>query len=207
MSHCHSDTERKKNMKLIIKKLVSIFTGLMTFTSLILIFTEKEIKIKITFLILFLIFGILTYQLIKKIKGKNKKVISYIPNETLNDLKHLYEKSQIDNLVRIIQESYKIMENTKNIEILCERYNVGMQNINTLKELEIIKEYNLNPSADYFISLFTSNYYSLILKCYDRYLGEVKTKDSKKTREEKFWITLAKYVDEYTLQDIKDLNK
>ncbi len=193
----------------IIKRIVSIFTGLMTISSLILIFTEKEMEIKITFFIIFLIFSVITYYLNKKKKyyKDNNIITPNIPKEILNDLKHSHDKSQIDNLVRIIEESYKIMKNTKNIETLCERYDLAMQKIYTLKELELIKEYNANPNADYFISLFTSNYYTLIKKCHDRYLGEVKTQNSKETREKNFWSTLAKYVDEYTLQDIKDMNK
>lgn len=185
----------------ILKLITGIFTGLMTCSSFILIFTEK---LKLIFFIETLIFGIITYLLIKSTKQKDKKIQVNIPKETLNDLKETYDKSQINNIIRIIQESYKIMLNTKDIETLCKRYELGMQKIYTLKELEKINMYNKEPTADYFISLFTTNYNKLIKECHDRYINEVKNKKSKETRENNFWITLSKYVDEYTLQDLKN---
>ena len=74
------------------------------------------------------------------------------------------------------------------------------------KIVELTNEYKGNPNADYYISLFTSNYYQLIKRCHDKFLKKVKTKKEKIIEEDNFWKVLSEYVDEYTLQDIKNLN-
>ena len=192
----------------IIKKLISIFIGLMSISSIIIFKKKKNPTLKIIFFIETIIFGLITYLLIKS-KRKNKKVnivTSNMPKENLNNIKGTFSQYEINNLLRIIEESYKIMQNTNDIKTLCERYELAMSKIYTLKELELTNEYKGNPNADYYISLFTSNYYQLIKRCHDKFLKKVKTKKEKIIEEDNFWKVLSEYVDEYTLQDIKNLN-
>ena len=137
------------------------------------------------------------------IRPWKKSNSSFAPNETINDIKKAYEQDVIETSIRIIEDSLKTMHNTKNIETLCSRYEIGLKNCYTLKELEQAGLYKKAPTADDYIELFLSGYFQMIKDCYDRNLSEVKTESGKSNRNEKFFNSLKECVDEYTFNDIK----
>ena len=61
----------------IIKKLISIFIGLMSISSIIIFLTEKNPTLKIIFFIETIIFGLITYLLLK---SKRKIKVRYCTN-------------------------------------------------------------------------------------------------------------------------------
>lgn len=192
----------------IIKRIIGVFSGIMCITSFSLAFSYEPVAV---FIFMTVLFGIITFLCFKTKKANEKvehieritqvEVLDKVPNN------QFFLDENIKSALRIINESFHIMQTTKNIDTLCSRYEVGLKNCYHLKEFEIAGLYKGNQTSDYFISMYMDNYHFLIKQCYDRFLSEVKTESGKAKRAEKFWNTLKQCVDEYTYSDIQEMFK
>lgn len=190
-------------MKKVLKTITGIFCGIGTAVYLFLAFTEDQTTV---FVVLAIIFGFLTFLCFRK-KKLHPKVEQTEPIQEVQQINVAIRTEEAASMdaVRIISESYQIMQNTKDIATLCSRYELGLQKCNHLKYLETAGKFHGNSTADQWISTYTQTYYQLIKNCHDRFLAEVNTATGKKNRSEKFWAELAEQVDEFTLNDLHEL--
>ena len=198
----------------IIKRIIGVFTGIMCLTSIILAFTQRPIT---PFLFEAALFGIATFFLMKSkkkpsseesdhlMKQSEESVVLETPEETLDEIKSVKSSIHTGSLVRVIQSSIQIMNTTRNIESLCDRYEDSLKKAYTLKELEQSGISKTSPDEDYYIKWLYDNHYKCIQRCYTDYLDEVMTANGKENRKRQFFVLLAKHIDEFELQDIKEM--
>lgn len=189
------------------KKAIGILTGIMCFIAIIFTFSMKPYY---PFAIESIIFGFLTFKLLKPKKKQSEENFNF-PTETLQDMKKYYPKQNIPSLIQQINESLNIIENTCNIDTLLSRKEFLLKSCITLKQLEECKLYKKKPNSDYYMQKLQDDKFIVhIQRCYWDCLykaGMLKTTKGMENRINKFWETMNKYLDEYTINDIKELLK
>ena len=130
------------------------------------------------------------------------------PDEVLKSMKNNYRVEGIYTSLYQIKESYQLMLQTSSIETFCSRYDFAMQRCMNLKQAEACGLYKGQPSAADCMHLIMDSKHDLIIKCYIRYYSKAKaelaTEKGVQNRLNKFWVTAAKYLDEFEIQDLKD---
>lgn len=102
-----------------------------------------------------------------------------------------YPEAFLNNEYRIITESIEVVQNTKNIETLCNRYKLAM-------------EHSLNINNQQYIETLKTNYTKYISDCYDKYVGEVKNETAKQNRKQEFLTTLQNCLSLGAISDFKN---
>lgn len=199
-------------------KLLSVFC-LMMFLSGIFMLLDKTDGFREIGIFFCLFFGTLSYLFLKKRKKtidnslqlNADKIESFnleTPKEILHDMKKHFPQSQISLVVQQIEDSYKIMCSTSDIETLISRHEFGIRKCYTLKQLEQCGLYSGNLSSDYYLSLYKANYHDLIIKCYEQYYKkakkQLKTEKGVQKKIDAFWAYVAEELNEFTIQELKD---
>lgn len=110
--------------------------------------------------------------------------------QNTNSISKTTAKMKIPELIRLIDESYQIMQNTDNPETLCSRYNFACDNIEELKYY--CNQGFCNYSDIDCIALFSDeNVCYLITQCFRKYkfkaINDLKTNKGIQKRIDKFW--------------------
>lgn len=190
-----------------IVKIIGIFCLIESIAFVFLLF-ENESSTFFPFLFGAIIFGFLAFILLRKPKAKINQN-SQFPRETLVDMRKNYPRKDIPRLLEMIEESIQLVENTVNVETLISRRDFALQKCFTLKELEDCGLYRKKPTADEYLDRINDISFNEHLKrCYDDYYEkahQLKTEKGIQNRMDKFWSILEEHLDEYTIQDFKDI--
>lgn len=126
------------------------------------------------------------------------------PPEILNDMKKYYNKLEIPNLLRILEDCKYLVTTSKSIDTVMSRLELGAEKAFTLKQLEKIKFYKNKPSSDDYLDFFIGQKEELINACLRKAYDDVKlnasqlkTEKGKINRYKKFIESLHKYDDEF----------
>lgn len=100
-------------------------------------------------------------------------------------------KWKIQELTRLIPESYRIAQTTDNPETLCSRYNFIVEKIDELASIKQKGLLDANTFNQYSALISDDNFYNLIIICYHKYVvkakSELKTQNGINNRINKFW--------------------
>lgn len=91
-----------------------------------------------------------------------------------------YPEAFLNNEYRIITESIEIIQNTKNIETLCERYKLAMKHALIINDTHYIEELN-------------SNCMVYISSCYHKCIDEISSDNTRENEEKKFIEVIVRY--------------
>ena len=207
-------------VKKIIRKIIGIFSSLMCITGIFLAFTTSP---PILFIIESFIFGYIAFLLLKKPKKtviltknhgeSHNSTISFMDsedmhakpdNEVLGLVQATHEetiaKRKTPDIIRLIQESYKIMYETDNPETLCIRYKFASSKAEELNYYYRQGWYTDTVKINQYAEMFSDeNYFRMIFHCYQKYVNkanqELKTKKGVDKRIDKFWSIIQNNVD------------
>lgn len=120
----------------------AIFCSLMTLGGIVNIFSRNSTEPQIYILIITLIFLLLTAHLIRSCStGGNKRAressqvspyLPCVPEETLRDMKKYYTAMQAQNDIRIMQESFHLIQQTADFDTFFTRLELSQQKALTL---------------------------------------------------------------------------
>ncbi len=111
-----------------------------------------------------------------------------------------FNKMQVDNLLRIIEDCKRIVNTSKKIDTVMMRLDVGLKNTYHLKQAEEFGLYSGTPTADDYIAIFIGQRDDILLNTLKRMYEDLvfsanglKTEKGRYNRYKKFFDTIHEY--------------
>ena len=126
-----------RNMWRIVRIILSVICGLFAFVYFILIFFEDP---AIVFVILGLIFAGLSALLVPK-KVRIKQVSAWqpdVPQDIARDMRKCYTSTQAENDLRILSDSWQLVQETADIKVFCSRLELAQRTALTLIQAKAV---------------------------------------------------------------------
>lgn len=130
------------------------------------------------------------------ISKTKKNIITQTSSQNFNT--NNKEKWKIQELTRVITDSYQIIYNTDNPETLCNRFKFIVEKVNELESFEQQGLLDKNTFNKYKTLISDDNLLNLIRACYHKYAAkaqsELKTQTGVDNRINKFWYIIQNNV-------------
>ncbi|MEK4403500.1 hypothetical protein MKZ26_03515 [Sporosarcina sp. FSL K6-6792] len=130
------------------------------------------------------------------------------PERSLESMRTAYDVNQIPGLIEIINDCLYLVSNSKNLETVINRLELGARKSYTLEQLEQIGFHSGKPTSKELFDVFLGEKPVLINNClgkaYNDMLAkanELKTGRGKINRYKKFIEVMHKYDDDYTYEN------
>ncbi|PAE20543.1 hypothetical protein CHH80_11060 [Bacillus sp. 7504-2] len=130
------------------------------------------------------------------------------PPETLMNMRGYYDEMKISAEINIINDCLYLVRNSKNLETVINRLELGAQKAYLVEQLEQAGLYNNEPTSRELIDIFIGQKSKIINDCIEKSYKnmlkkaeELKTQRGKINRYNKFIEELHKYDDDYTLEN------
>lgn len=131
-----------KKLGRILRAIVGAFCAIATVVYIVTAVTDPEQRV--LFVVLAVIFGALAYLLLHQKKAQKSEPVrtgagTYTPDapeEILQDMQRYYTKEQVENDVRIMSESFKLAQQTSNIDTFTSRLELARKKALTLLQAE-----------------------------------------------------------------------
>lgn len=131
-----------KKLGRILRAIVGVFCAIATVVYIVTAVTDPEQRV--LFVVLAVIFGALAYLLLHQKKVQKAEPVrtgagTYTPDapeEILQDMQRYYTKEQVENDVRIMSESFKLAQQTSNIDTFTSRLELARKKALTLLQAE-----------------------------------------------------------------------
>lgn len=131
-----------KKLGRILRAIVGVFCAIATVVYIVTAVTDP--KQRVLFVVLAAIFGALAYLLLHQKKVQKAEPVRTgagmytpdAPEEILQDMQRYYTKEQVENDVRIMSESFKLAQQTSNIDTFTSRLELARKKALTLLQAE-----------------------------------------------------------------------
>lgn len=131
-----------KKLGRILRAIVGVFCAIATVVYIVTAVTDP--KQRVLFVVLAVIFGALAYLLLHQKKVQKAEPVRTgagmytpdAPEEILQDMQRYYTKEQVENDVRIMSESFKLAQQTSNIDTFTSRLELARKKALTLLQAE-----------------------------------------------------------------------
>lgn len=122
------------------------------------------------------------------------------PPPASTEMRQTYTHIQVQNLLRILTDCMTLTKTSNNIDTVISRIEIGAHHAYSLKRLEQLRDFPIQPIADTYLNLFVENKNGIILGALQRSYNdmisksqELKTPSAREKRKAKYFDNLKQY--------------